>query len=101
LQREVGANTSGTWLGNDDTHRPLHQSLGFCGGSASAGGEVWVRDWKSELLLYELGNDDRLWPCALDLSLGGSWMVACHWKSELLVALLPCSVTMTHGSVSC
>ena len=36
----------------------------------------------------------------LDPSVGGSW-VTCHWKSELLVALLPCSATMIHDSVSC
>jgi hypothetical protein len=61
---------------------------------------VWVCDWKLELLLFELDNNDRLRPRALDLLVGGSW-VACHRKSELLVALLPCLATMTHGSVSC
>jgi hypothetical protein len=62
---------------------------------------VWVRDWKSEMLLVELGNDDWLRPHASDPSVGGSWVPAYHWKSELLVALLSCSATTTHPSVLC
>jgi hypothetical protein len=61
---------------------------------------VWVRDLKSELLLFELGNCDYLCPRASDPSVGGLW-VACHQKSELLVAMLSCSAMMTHISVSC
>jgi hypothetical protein len=59
---------------------------------------VWVRDLKSELLLFELGYYDRLWPRASDPSVGGLW-VACHQKLELLVAMLSCSAVMTHISV--
>lgn len=29
----------------------------------SAGGEARVRDWKSEPLTFEFGNDDRSCPC--------------------------------------
>jgi hypothetical protein len=44
---------------------------------------VWVHDWKSELLLFELGNDDRLRSRASDPLVGGLWL-AYHRKSELL-----------------
>jgi len=49
---------------------------------------------------FKLGNNNRLWPLASEPLVRGSW-VACHRKSELLAALLPCSATMTYGSVSC
>ena len=48
----------------------------------------------------ELGNDNWLWLLVSGPVVCGLW-VACHGKSELLAALLPCSATMTHGSVSC
>ena len=47
---------------------------------------------------FELGNDNRLCSLASEPSVRGSW-VACHGKSELLAALLPCSATITYGSV--
>ena len=49
--------------------------------------------------VLELGNDDRSRAFALG-QLVDDLKVACFGKSELLVALLPCSATMTHGSVS-
>ena len=48
----------------------------------------------------ELGNDNWLWLLVSGPVLCGLW-VACHGKSELLAALLPCSAMITFGSVSC
>ena len=62
MQREVGADASWTWLGNDDTRRdscPWKDGAPL--GVTTAGGEAWACVWKSELLFHrvlELGNDD-------------------------------------------
>ena len=50
--------------------------------------------------VLEVGNNDRSRAFASGQLVDGSWL-ACHGKSELLAALLPCSATITHGSVSC
>ena len=63
-------------------------------------GEAWVLTGNGSCSSFELGNDKWLWPLVSEPSMRGSW-VACHWKSELLAALLPCSTTMTYDSVSC
>jgi hypothetical protein len=44
--------------------------------------------------VLELGNNDRPQAFASGQLVDGSW-VACHRKSELLAALLPCSATIT------
>ena len=75
LQREVGATVLGTWLGNDDTLCPPPPKVGSLLGPASAGGEVLVRDRKSELLFtgcLSKGTITGLWPLALGSSVCGS-----------------------------
>ena len=71
-----------------DYRRGLDARHGFATGSRSCSS------------LVELGNDDRWRSFPLDPSGGDQW-VPCHGKSKLLAALLPCSATMIHDSVSC
>ena len=89
MTREVIAAASRMWLGNNDTRRtPFIVVWGSKDGLHPSGVRWGVCDRKSELLLFELSNDDWLRPRALGQSVGGSWVV-CHRKSELLDALLP------------
>ena len=50
--------------------------------------------------VLEVGNNDRSRAFASGQLVDGSWL-ACHGKSELLAALLSCSVMITHDSMSC
>ena len=101
MQREVGAATSGTWLGNDDTRLELARlGLGLTTGSEVSAVGSCLEAGAALREVLELSNDDQLWAFASGQLVDGSWVV-CHGKSELLAALLPCSATISHGSVSC
>jgi len=73
LQCEVGAAASGTWLGNDDMRHAPFIMVRCSTEGLHPPGRSGVCDWKSELLLFELGNDDQPQPRALNPSLGGSF----------------------------
>ena len=101
MQREVGAATSGTWLGNDDTRLELARlGLGLTTGSEVSAVGSCLEAGAALREVLELSNDDQLWAFASGQLVDGSWVV-CHGKSELLAALLPCSAMITFGSVSC
>jgi len=61
--------------------------------------EAWICDQRAKLLFAGCSSLATITGCRRLLQ--NRWWVACHGKSELLTALLPCSATITHDSVSC